>query len=149
MARSVSETPAGRDLGSSHYFPVGTRNATEDALGAYSQISKSVSMLPLVQVFKTEVLKICEYLSVPQIAIDKSKEIDCDCGRFDIQADHMRELDLLIMQRQGLLSTKGLRDNVPMTVLKKIVEFYQRETAFNEFRKTTPYKPEQSLVVGR
>lgn len=49
------------------YFPVGTRNATEQALERRSQVSESVSLLPILELYKTEVLELCAYLGVPQI----------------------------------------------------------------------------------
>ncbi len=131
----------------SYYFPVGTRNATEDVLGTYSQLSKSVSMMPIIDLFKSEVLEICEYLGVPEIAIEKSKEIDCDCGRFDTQANHMRELDLYIMHKKGMLSREYLRQNMPADVLNAVTEFYVEESYNNDYRARTPYRPAQSLAV--
>jgi len=148
FSRAVSDVNHRHGLtASTHYFPVGTRNATEQTLGTYSQISKSVSMLPIIDIFKSEVLEICDYLGVPQIAIDKSREIDCDCGRFDTPANHMRELDLFIMHKKGMLSRDYLSGNMPRDVLNAVISFYVEETAGNSYRPRTPYLPEQSLVV--
>lgn len=146
FSRAVRDTAPGADLTNHFYFPVGTRNRTEDHLGMYSQISKAVSMMPLIDLYKSEVVQICEYLGVPQIAIDKSKEVDCDCGRFDVQAHHMRELDLVIMNREGLLDKKYLT-TIPRDILRDVVNFYVEEKTLNEFRGRTPYRPAHSLVV--
>lgn len=146
FSRAVKSATARQGM-IAHFFPVGTRNATEQALGTYSQISKSVSMLPIVGLYKTEVLALCEYLAVPQIAIDKSREIDCDCGRFDVQANHMRELDLFIMHKQGLLSRDYLNANIPRDILNAIIEFYAEETSANSYRPRTPYLPQEDLAV--
>ncbi len=147
FSRSVKETNARQGLVSEHYFPVGTRNATEQALGTYSQISKSVSLLPIINLFKSEVLELCEFLGVPQIAIDKSREIDCDCGRFDVQANHMRELDLFIMARQNLLSKEFVKQAMPQDVYAAVMEFYAEETDLNAYRPRTPYLPEHNLTI--
>ena len=147
FSRAVSSNDPRHGLSSAHYFPVGTRNATEQVLGTYSQLSKSVSMLPIVGLFKSEVLELCNYLGVPQIAIDKSREIDCDCGRFDTQANHVRELDLFIMHKQGLLSRDYINANIPREVLNAVVAFYVEETATNSYRPRTPYLPQTPLVV--
>jgi NH3-dependent NAD+ synthetase len=147
FSRAVSDVDMRHGLGSSHYFPVGTRNATEHTLGTYSQLSKSVSMLPIIDLYKTEVLALCAYLGVPKIAMDKSREIDCDCGRFEVQANHMQELDYYIMYKRGQLSLKYLQDNVPPEVLNAVTEFYMEETLGNSYRPRTPYRPEQNLVV--
>ncbi|MDE1151842.1 MAG: hypothetical protein PW788_04820 [Micavibrio sp.] len=149
FSRAVGANDPRHGLGSRHYFPVGTRNATEQALGTYSQLSKSVSLLPIVSLYKTEVLALCEYLGVPKIAIEKSREIDCDCGRFEVQANHMHELDLYIMHRHGLLSRAYLQQNIPQDVLMSVAEFYAEETALNNYRPRTPYLPEGSLAICR
>ena len=39
FSRAISDVPQGGEMTNQHYFPVGTRNATEDYLGSYSQIS--------------------------------------------------------------------------------------------------------------
>lgn len=147
FSRAVVETNVRQGMNFQHYFPVGTRNATEQAIGSYSQISKAVSMLPIIDLFKSEVLEICEYLGVPQIAIDKSREIDCDCGRFDVQANHMRELDLYLMSKQGMLTRAYVEQAMPVEILRAVAEFYADENAMNDFRPRTPYLPERNLVV--
>jgi NH3-dependent NAD+ synthetase len=149
FSRAVRDTARNHGLTSLHYFPVGTRNATEQALGTYSQLSKSVSLLPIVDLYKSEVLELCRYLGVPQVALDKSREVDCDCGRFETQANHMRELDLYLMQRQGLLSADYVRAAMPREVLNAVREFCAEESYANDFRRRTPYMPQQSLAVCR
>lgn len=147
LSRAIAGTGHRQGLLSNHFFPVGTRNATEEALGSYSQISKSVSMQPIIRLFKSEVLEICAHLGVPQVAIDKSRDVDCDCGRFDTQARYMRELDLFVMCKLGLLSRAGLEKIVPPEALNAVTEFYVEETSANEFRRHTPYIPSKNLAV--
>lgn len=147
FSRAVRQVDVRHGMTSQHYFPVGTRNATEEALGTYSQISKAVSMLPIIGLYKTEVLEICSHLGVPKIAMDKSREIDCDCGRFHVQANHMRELDWYIMCRHGLLTREYLKQNIAPDVLASVAEFYAEETAQNSYRPRTPYRPAGDLAV--
>jgi len=147
FSRAVRDTGARHGMSSRHYFPVGTRNATEEALGTYSQISKAVSLLPIIGLYKTEVLALCAHLGVPQIAIDKSREVDCDCGRFFVQANYMRELDLYIMHRHGLLARDYLIQNIAPDILASVAEFYAEETAQNSYRPRTPYRPAEPLAV--
>lgn len=149
FSRAVRDTTARQDLHGAHYFPVGTRNATEDALGTYSQISKSVSMLPIVDLYKSEVLDICRWLGVPESAIAQSCQVDCACGRYDTPAHYMRELDLLIMHKQGKLSKGGFNKLVTGEALKAVREFYIEETLRNDFRLRTPYRPASSLAVAK
>ncbi len=150
MSRAVSAADPRQGLLSTQYFfPVGTRNATEEALGTYSMISKSVSMLPLVDIYKSEVLDICRFLDVPQIAIDKSGEVDCECGRFQVQANYIRELDLFIMHKKGLLSKAFIESAIPADILRDVREFYIEETHFNGFRANTPHRPDGLTVVAK
>lgn len=147
FGRAVDETDDNNSLSSSHYFPLGTRNATENYLGTYSQISKAVSLLPIIDFYKSEVLEICEHLGVPDIAMQKSCEIDCDCGRFDVAANHMQEVDWFIMKQKGAVSKEFFDQNVSQDVQAAVMEYVMEERSRNEFRNKTPYTPSQSLVV--
>lgn len=60
---------------------VGTRNRTEDILGTYSTISRVASQQPLMGLFKSEVLALCEQVGVPAEIIASSREADPECGR--------------------------------------------------------------------
>lgn len=129
-----------------YYFPIGTRNATEQAVGAHTLITSAVSMMPIVHLFKTEVIDICRHLGVPQIAIDKSQDIDCDCGRFEIQAFHMLELDQLIMARADLIPMDVLKTRDPV-VRHDVMCFLREERFINEFKDRTPYRPEDTTMT--
>ena len=48
FSRAVSDTPDGESMTNKHYFPIGTRNATEDYLGTYAMLSSAVSMFPII-----------------------------------------------------------------------------------------------------
>ena len=63
------------------------------------------------------------------------------------RANHMRELDLYIMHKQGLLSREYLKANIPTPVLNAVMEFYAEETSMNDYRTRTPYTPASPLVV--
>lgn len=60
---------------------VGSRNRTEDELGTYSLASRTATYLPLVKVWKTDVMKMCEAIGIPQSIVDSSRKADPDCGR--------------------------------------------------------------------
>ncbi|TAL35361.1 MAG: hypothetical protein EPN97_07370 [Alphaproteobacteria bacterium] len=147
FSRAVSDTNNRDSLASNYYFPVGTRNATEEHLGTYSQLSGAVSMMPIVNILKSEVLDICAWLGVPDIAMRKSCEVDCDCGRFDVAADYLREVDLWVMHRMGILSRGYLERNMPADVRNAVMEYVIEEETRNQFRRRTPYKPSENLVV--
>ena len=148
FSRAVRDTDNDNSLSADHYFTVGTRNATEDFLGTYSQVSKAVSIQPLIHLYKSEVLKLCEYLNVPQIAMDKSRQVDCNCGRFDTAANHLEEVDAYIMKSQGLLS-KDYIEKMPSEVKAAIMEYVLEEESRNNFRTVTPYRPQESLVITK
>lgn len=148
FSRAVSDTGANNSLSSNYYFPVGTRNATEQHLGTYSQLSSAVSIMPIVDLFKSEVLALCAWLGLPQIAMQKSCEIDCACGRFQVAADYLREVDLIVMQRKGLLSRRYIEQNIPADIRATVLEYVIEEEARNAFRKRTPYRPAESLIVA-
>ena len=147
FSRAVKDTGATNSLASNYYFTVGTRNATEEHLGTYSQLSSAVSMMPIIDLYKSEVLEICDWLGVPKIAMQKSCEVDCACGRFQVAADYLREVDLWVMHRQGQLSRGYLEQHMTPDVRNTVMEYVIEEESRNRFRKRTPYKPAQSLVV--
>ena len=60
---------------------VGTRNRTEDILGSYSLASRLATSLPLVNLWKTDVLYLCHHIGVPKEIIASSGQADPFCGR--------------------------------------------------------------------
>lgn len=60
---------------------VGSRNRTEHELGQFSLASRLSSYLPIVGLWKSEVLSACRELRVPEAMIAASLEADPDCGR--------------------------------------------------------------------
>lgn len=134
-------------LTGTYYFPVGTRNATEDAVGAYTLITKAVSLFPIIETYKTEVIDICRHFGVPEIAIAKSQDIDCDCGRFEVQAFHMLELDQLIMVKAGLIPAATIESG-DATVRHDVSCFLREERFINEFKDDgrTPYRAKVDLA---
>jgi NH3-dependent NAD+ synthetase len=60
---------------------VGTRNKTEQYLGAYSNASRLAYHLPLVGTWKSTILDLCGHIGVPEEVICSSREADPVCGR--------------------------------------------------------------------
>lgn len=139
FSRAISDTPAEHSLTDTHYFPVGTRNATEDYLGTYTLISNAVSIMPIVRLYKSDVLDLCAYLGVPKIALDKSREVDCACGRYETAANYLNQVDDYIRVRQGVLS-KSHTDAMPPDIKSHVMEYVIEEVRRNGFRKQVPYK---------
>jgi NH3-dependent NAD+ synthetase len=120
---------------------VGTRNATEDALGTYSVSSIGASVQPLIRLWKSDVLKICAHLGVPDVALQSSRRIDCDCGRFDIAADHIEEIDAVLKSRAGHLQAAMLDHLMPAALRQKIDHFIDEQQRYAGFKKRIPYRP--------
>jgi NH3-dependent NAD+ synthetase len=129
------------------YWVVGTRNLTEDVLLNYSNASTVASLQPLIHLWKSEILQISDYLDVPKIAIAKSCETDCICGRLRLPAQHIREVDMLLMARRGELSEKYVEDKVPSELRVHLNRFIDSQIAKSNFKMHIPYSPD-SLVLA-
>lgn len=130
------------------YWIVGTRNATERALFTYSNMSGGVSVQPLIGLWKHEILRICEHLGVPPIAIARSRQVDCDCGRFDLAANHIEEVDFILMARQGEVSEAWLTVNVEPELRMRLEGFVDAQIADSCFKSAVPYMPRDEDIVA-
>ena len=131
-----------------NYWVVGTRNATEQMLGSYSNISGAASVQPIIQLWKSEILKICDALNVPKIAMENSRQVDCDCGRFDLAAHHIEEVDLILMTRAGVLSAEYLSKVMPADLQTKLEAFVDEQIRYADFKRQIPYKPNATRIVS-
>lgn len=61
---------------------IGTRNRTEHLLGTFSHASRLSFHLPIISLFKNEVLQICEEIGCPNEMIEESRKPDASCGRY-------------------------------------------------------------------
>lgn len=121
-----------------HAWVVGTRNATEEYLGTYSNISSAVSIQPIVGFWKSEILELCKHFGVPDVATRYSRQVDCDCGRFDLAADHIEEIDLLIRARLGeYVEQLSLAANL----ISRLNDFIDDQLKAGAFKKNIPYRP--------
>jgi NH3-dependent NAD+ synthetase len=148
MDYSIIRTPStGAVLPSGqNYWVIGTRNKTEKTLGSYSNISQLASAQPLDTLWKSEILKVCNYLSVPEIALTRARVADCVCGRFEQQAVHIEESDALLMTRLGELSPQYAVDNIPTDLRNKLESFINDQLSKTGFKEEIPYKPNDGLV---
>lgn len=81
------------------FWVVGTINATEKALGQYSLLASAVSVQPLMTLYKSSIIEICQDLGVPEIAIRYSRLPDCLCGRDELAAENIETIDDIITSR--------------------------------------------------
>lgn len=123
------------------YWVTGTRNATEQALGTFSNMSSAASVEPVVRLWKTDILRICEWLGVPGEVISGSRQVDCDCGRFDLAADHIEEIDLILAARAAGRPETELLLGINDDLLSRLCAFVDEQTAYAGFKKSIPYMP--------
>lgn len=112
----------------------GTRNKTEDILGLYSNISNIVSIQPIISLYKSQVLELCSYFNVPEIAIAQSRIVDCDCGRYDLIANNIEALDSILIDKEKA------RDNIPFDIYIQLIKFINTSESDNAFKKLIPYR---------
>lgn len=129
------------------YWVVGTRNLTEDVLLNYSNASTAASLQPLIHLWKSEILKVSEYLGVPQVAIAKSCETDCICGRMRFPAQHIPEVDMLLMARREELAWQYVEEKLPLELQKQLTGYIRAQIDKGQFKKNIPYSPD-SLVLA-
>jgi len=122
-----------------HYWVAGTRNASEYALGTYSALSAGASLQPIQNLWKSDVLKICAWLNVPNVALKQSRLVDCDCGRFDLAADHIDEIDAILQSRTGRISQEA--SNIPDELRGRLEAFIDEQQRYAGFKKRIPYAP--------
>jgi hypothetical protein len=100
-----------------------------------------VSIQPIKLLWKSEVLEVCRFLGVPDIAISQSRQVDCDCGRFDLAADHIEEIDMILKSRLGIISSGKLTESIEPTLLSKLNEFVSEQMVTGSFKGEIPYSP--------
>lgn len=129
--------------GTHNYWVVGTRNATEEALGTYSNLSMAASVQPIVNLWKSDVLRICKSLNVPDVAVRQSRQVDCDCGRFDLAADHIEEVDVLLRKRLGQSFAGDHSIEISADLEARLNVFIDEQITASEFKRQIPYKPDR------
>lgn len=124
------------------YWVSGTRNATEDFLGLYSNISSAVSIQPIINLWKSEVLQLCHYLGVPQSIIDKSYFTDCSCGNtdHDLIAMNPTLVDDVIYHRQCNMRISDLYKQYGKDDVKEMVKIVERQAKRNSFKTRIPHQ---------
>lgn len=116
----------------------GTRNRTEDVMGFYSNISNCVSIQPIVNLWKSEVLSMCEHYNVPDVAIRSSRIADCDCGRYDLASKYITELDMLLKHE---LDANYDISSIDFELRNKLTQFIVEQKGYYGYKKHIPYIP--------
>jgi NH3-dependent NAD+ synthetase len=119
---------------------VGTRNRTEDVLGTFSLASRVATYLPLVGLWKSEVMELAEAVGVPREILQSSRRADPSCGRPQEMADiPFATVDLFLQVRVGERPELDLAGLSP-AVLSYLSSVYQR----NRFKSGLPMRPPSS-----
>lgn len=88
---------------------VGTRNRTENTFGTFSLASRVATYLPIIGIWKTDIMQLCSLIGVPEEVMASSRRADPDCGRPTELAEIPLELiDVFLKVRIGLLSEDAL-----------------------------------------
>ena len=115
---------------------VGTRNRTEDSLGTYSLASRVAAFLPIAGLWKSEVVRLCEYVGVPEEIILSSRRADPVCGRPQKLADiPIALLDAFLQAKIGERKKTALR-----SLTRAQISYLEKLYAQNAFKKTLPAK---------
>jgi NH3-dependent NAD+ synthetase len=147
-AGQLSHHPIRRMLSpEEQYWVVGTRNLTEDMLLNYSNASTAASLQPLIHLWKSEILQLSEYLGAPQVVINKSCETDCICGRMRLPAQHIPEVDMLLMAHRKELAWQYVEEKIPLELQQQLTSYIHVQINKGKFKKNIPYSPD-SLVIA-
>lgn len=133
--------PAGEN-----YWVAGTRNATEETLRTYSNVSMAASIQPISGLWKSEVLHLCHHLGVPEEAMAQSCTMDCACGRFELPALHIPYVDALLMTRNGELSPRYVEENITPSLRHELDEFIDTQLRNTAFKQHIPYHADRQAI---
>lgn len=112
---------------------VGTRNRSEDVFGTFSLASRIATFLPIVGVWKSDVMKLCKYVGVPTEITESSRRADPDCGRpAELAEIPLERIDIFLKAKLKLRSMRGLT-RAQITYLEHVFEA-------NNFRHGLPVK---------
>lgn len=112
---------------------VGTRNRSEDVFGTFSLASRIATFLPIVGVWKSDVMKLCEIVGIPAEITKSSRRADPDCGRPSELAEiPLERIDIFLKSKLGIRSMRGLT-RAQITYLEHVFEA-------NNFRHGLPVK---------
>ncbi len=116
---------------------VGSRNRTEDMLGTYSLASRLATYLPLVNVWKTEVMELCRLIGVPTEILESSSRADPDCGRPPELAEiSPGKIELFLGFTVGEIKQEVLNDLLSAKEISYLASLIKR----NSFKRILPIR---------
>lgn len=115
---------------------VGSRSRTEEVLGSYSQASRCAIYLPLIRVWKAEIMELCVAAGVPAEIIDSSRLADLDCGRPQELADIPLELiDVFLLVKEKELPVEKL-----VALTKAQIDYLEDLFVQNQYKRCLPIR---------
>ncbi len=113
---------------------VGTRNRTENVFGTFSLASRVATYLPIVGVWKTDIMALCKVIGVPEEVTASSRRADPNCGRPQALAEiPLESVDVFLKVRTGILDISAL---AALTAAQ--VEYLDQAFTANRFRTLLP-----------
>jgi NH3-dependent NAD+ synthetase len=116
---------------------VGSRNRTEETLGNYSLASRLATYLPIVGLWKSEVMQLAHAVGVPDEILASSTRADPLCGRPpDLAEIPFALVDLFLQTQLGLRPASSLEGLAPAQTVY-LSKVYHR----NRFKSELPLRP--------
>ena len=113
---------------------VGTRNRTENVFGTFSLASRVATYLPIVGVWKTDIMDLCKVIGVPEEVTASSRRADPNCGRPQALAEiPLESVDVFLKVRTGVLGATALG-----ALTSAQVEYLDEAYTANRFRTLLP-----------
>lgn len=126
------------------FWIVGTMNKTERLLRRYSNTSKVAVLQIIPNLYKSDVLELCEYIGVPENLRRTSQMLDCECGRTGFEASNIKPIDITLGVITGELPYSALIEN---KVSREVISYVRNHIESNEFRVLTPYSTPKPVIV--
>ena len=124
-----------------NYLIIGTSNKTEDLVGFFVKYGDGAAdIMPIADLYKTQVRKLSEYLEVPEAIIEKDATPDLLPGITDEVAIGLsyEKLDLILL---------GLESNIPDVIIQKeigctedTIEYVKRLITLSNHMRNLPEK---------
>lgn len=113
---------------------VGCRNHTEDLVGLYSMASRAATYLPLINVWKSDVMDLCAAVGIPSEITDSSRRADPNCGR----PEELAEIPLELIDTYMRVHTGELPESALTVMTEAQREYLAEVVAANSFKRFLP-----------
>lgn len=113
---------------------VGSRNRSEHVFGTFSLASRAATFLPIAGVWKSDVMRLCAEVGVPDSIVQSSRKADPACGRpAELAEIGLESVDLFLKVKAGELDPTVLT-----SLASSQVEYLERVFHANQFRRYLP-----------